>query len=63
MVETNLMPVKDEERWTLVTRRRPRNPKQAQTPPLRQRKRQNKTKNPQCVKGKKNAKTSKRQEI
>ena len=34
VVQTNPIPIEDEEGWALVTRRRPRSPKQAQAPPF-----------------------------
>jgi len=60
-VETNLS-LDDGERWTVVTRRKPRKPKQTQASPLRRRKRQGK-KNPRHVRSEKRSKTNKRQEI
>jgi len=63
VMETNSNPTEEEERWTLVSRRRPRNPKQAQPPSLHQRKRQGRKKTPRCAKSKKKSKASKRHEV
>jgi len=53
----------DEEGWTLVTRRRPRKQSQAQSPPLRHKKRQGRKKSPCHSRGKKQSKSVKRHEI
>jgi len=63
VIEANSNSAKDEEGWTLVTRRRPRNPKQPHPPPLCQRKRQGRRKTPRCAKSNKKSKASKRQEV
>jgi len=60
VMETNSNPAEDEEGWMLVTRRRPRNPKQAQPPPLCQKKRQGRRKTPRCAKSKKKSNASKK---
>jgi len=53
----------DGEGWTVVTRQKPRKPKQTQAPPLRRKKRQGKKKNPRHARSKKRSKTNKRQKI
>jgi len=53
----------DGEGWTVVTRRKPRKPKQTQAPPLRRGNRQGKKKNPRHARSKKKSKTNKREEI
>jgi len=57
------IPDKDNEGWTLVTRRRPRKQRQVQPPPLRRRKSCTKNKKPRRPKGKKKPNSGKRHEV
>jgi len=57
------IPEDDEEGWTLVTPRRPRNQKWDQQLPLCRRKKQGRKKKPQHVRGRKSLRTNKKQDI
>jgi len=62
MVETSLVPNDDKKGCTVFTQQKPRKPKQAQSSPLRRKKRHAKS-NPQYAKSKKKLKGNKREEI
>ena len=57
------IPDEDNEWWTLVTRRRPRNQRHVQPPPLRGRKSHARNKKPRWPKGKKKPNFGKRYEV